>query len=124
LLWTCSNKKEVDTRQKIVDAAQAAQIAARGATVVSGTFDPLVASHAARLAELKRDGAALLVLITSHDQALLPSRARAELVAGLRVVDFVTESPDGIMPQVRLEPEHAARLGELIEHVHARQAAR
>ena len=43
----------LDTREKVIDAAQAARIAASGATVISGYFDPLIASHAERLAELK-----------------------------------------------------------------------
>jgi hypothetical protein len=118
----------VDTRAKIVDAGQARLIAAQGATVVSGYFDPLVASHAERLCELKNAGlknrnVPLLVLIATAPDAILPARARAELVAGLAVVDYVCQTADGVAPHLSLEREHAERLTRLIEHVHARQRA-
>ena len=113
----------MDTRTKIVDAGQARLIAAQGATVVSGYFDPLVASHAERLAGLKSSGIPLLVLIATPDDAILPARARAELAAGLAVVDYVCETADGVAPHLSLEREHAERLAQLIEHVHARQRA-
>src|SRR5579863_4505944 len=104
----------MDTRTKIVDAAQARLIAAQGATVVSGYFDPLVASHAERLAELKREGVPLLVLIATPDGPILPARARAELVAGLAVADYVCETADGVAPHISLEREHTERLVQLI----------
>lgn len=91
--------------------------------MVSGYFDPLMASHTQRLAELKRDGAPLLVLIATPSDPILSARARAELVASLRVVDYVAELSNGLTPQVRLEREDHARLEKLIEHVHARQCA-
>jgi bifunctional ADP-heptose synthase (sugar kinase/adenylyltransferase) len=111
----------VDTRTKIVSAAEAARIAASGAIVVTGYFDPLLAAHAERLAGLKRQGLPLLIAIADPENSILPARARAELVAGLAVVDYVTESADGLAPHVRLEAEHFTALEELIEHVHARQ---
>jgi hypothetical protein len=88
--------------------------------VVSGFFDPLVVSHAERLQQLKGPRAPLLVLIAEPENAILPARARAELVAGLRVVDYVCESPDGVAAQVQLEEEHRRGLEELIGQVHAR----
>ena len=113
----------MDSRTKIVGAARARLIAAQGATVVSGYFDPLVASHADRLAGLKSQRVPLLVLIATPADAILPARARAELVAGLAVVDYVCETADGVAPHLSLEREHAERLAQLIEHVHARQRA-
>jgi bifunctional ADP-heptose synthase (sugar kinase/adenylyltransferase) len=113
----------VDTRTKIIDAAEARRIAAAGAISVSGYFDPLVSSHAKRLAELKIGGAKLLVVIATPTNAILPARARAELVAALAVVDYVTETDGNLTPQIRLEHEDEARLDALIEHVHARQRA-
>jgi hypothetical protein len=110
----------LDTRTKIVDAAQAACIAASGAMVVSGYFDPMVASHAERLASLKT-GEKLLVLIATPDNAILPAAARAELVAGLRAVDYVAEAADGLTPHIHLEEEDAGRFAALLQHVHARQ---
>ena len=113
----------MDTRTKIVGSADAARLAAGGATVVSGYFDPLVAWHAARLAELKRDSAVLIVLIASSPNSILPARARAELVSGLRVVDYVVESTNDLTPHLRLEQEDLSRREKLIEHVHSRQLA-
>ena len=113
----------MDTRTKILDLAAARKIAEAGATVVSGYFDPLVSSHAKRLAELKVDGAKMLVVIATPENAILPARARAELVASLASVDYVTEACDGLTPQVRLEQEHEVRFDALVEHVHARQRA-
>jgi hypothetical protein len=112
----------LDTRTKIVSTEEAARLAAAGATVVSGYFDPMVASHAQRLAQVKCAGAPLLVLIASPDHAILPARARAELVAALRVVDYVAESCD-VPGHFQLEQEDTRRLTALIEHVHARQRA-
>lgn len=113
----------MDTREKIIDAAEAAVIAASGATVVSGYFDPLIASHAERLAALKPDGKKLLVLIATPPNAILPAAARAELVAGLRAVDYVAELAAGIVPEIRLEQEDAERFQALLQHVHLRQKA-
>ena len=114
----------MDTRGKIIGASQATRIAQSGATVVSGYFDPLVAVMADQLQKLKQDGLPLLVLIRTPKDAILPARARAELVAGLRVVDYVCDVEPDIRPAVVLETEHEKELGQLIQHVHARQQAR
>ena len=112
----------MDTRTKIVPPAETRRLAASGAVVVSGFFDPLLASHAERLAEMKREGSPLLVLIADPEDAILPARARAELVAGLRVVDYVAEpAPGNAEPHFRLEQEDHRRRDDLIERVHARQ---
>ena len=112
----------MDTRAKIIDAAQAARIAQSGATVVSGYFDPLVASCAGQLAALKQDDKPLLVLIADPPDPILPALARAQLVASLAVVDYVSVNAGGI-PAVALESQHAAQLADLIRHVHSRQEA-
>jgi hypothetical protein len=113
----------LDTRTKIIDAAQAARIAQDGATVITGYFDPLIATHAERLTSLKRDGVPLLVLIATPPAAILPAAARAQLVAGLAVVDYVCDHPGALTPHLTLEAEHAELLEQLIRHVHARQQA-
>jgi bifunctional ADP-heptose synthase (sugar kinase/adenylyltransferase) len=113
----------MDTRSKIIDAVAARRLVQSGATVVSGCFDPLTAAHARRLAELKREGAPLVVLIAESPDEILPARARAELVAALAVVDGVVEFADGIPASVRLEQEDQARRAALVAHVHARQGA-
>jgi hypothetical protein len=111
----------MDTREKIIDATQAAAIAAFGAIVVSGYFDPLVASHAERLSDLKPAGAQLLVLIATPHNAILPAAARAELVASLQAVDYVSELTAALSPHVHLEQEDTERFAALLKHVHARQ---
>ena len=111
----------MDTRTKIVNPPQAERLAAAGFVVVSGYFDPLLAWHSERLAQAKGSNARLLVLIATPQEPILPARARAELVAGLAIVDHVAEFSPGLKPQVRLEAEEEARLEALIEHVHSRQ---
>ncbi|HEX5432588.1 MAG TPA: hypothetical protein VFW83_11525 [Bryobacteraceae bacterium] len=113
----------MDTRRKIVSPHDAAKVAASGATVVSGYFDPLLAAHASRLSDLKRKGVPLLALIVDPEDPILPARARAELVAGLAAVDYVAESSEGLVPHINLEEEHEALRNRLIERVHARQTA-
>lgn len=91
-----------------------------GAIVVSGYFDPLTREHAERLAGLKQSGQPLVVVIATPENAILPNAARAQLVAGLACVDFVTE---GIAAETQLETEDTARLHQLIQHVARRQQA-
>jgi hypothetical protein len=108
----------MDTRSKIVSSSEAGQLALR-VTVVSGYFDPVLAWHASRLEELKGDSP-LLALIATPSNPILSARARAELVAGLKVVDHVCEAPDGIAPHFRLEDEERCKIRELIDRVHSR----
>ena len=126
----------MDTRSKIVGPGAAVELArsrrAAGlrVAVAAGYFDPLLAAHAERLEELARDGQVLFLAIEDPPRPLLEARARAELVAGLRVVDCVTLvgsrssgfietlGPDAVF----LEREaDSRRTQELIEHVHRRQ---
>ncbi len=116
-------RTKIDTRTKIIDPAHAARVAREGATVVSGYFDPMVASYAEELAKLKTDGKPLLVLIANPAEPILTARARAQLVAGLAVVDYVCDSPSELTPDVALEAQHAAGRENLICHVHSRQRA-
>jgi bifunctional ADP-heptose synthase (sugar kinase/adenylyltransferase) len=113
----------VDTRTKIVPSDEAVKLAVAGAVVVSGHFDPMLASHARSLAAVKRNGQPLLVLITTPENPILPARARAELVASLGAVDHVAEFAPGIPVYLNLESEDEMRMEKLIEHVHARQSA-
>jgi glycerol-3-phosphate cytidylyltransferase-like family protein len=127
----------VDTRSKILNPARAAHVARNleaGGTallVVTGYFDPLLAEHAQRLAELSRPGAALMVVVSSPSDPILPAGGRAEMVAALSVVDYVLLPEDGSQDEwlgsldarqiVREEENDARRTRELIRHVHARQ---
>lgn len=130
--------RQVDTRGKIVGTGEAANIAARGATVVSGYFDPLIAWHARWLAGFKKPARPMLVLIVTPENPILPAAARAELVASLRVVDHVAEfsaelagilgetldaSGGGIIriEIIRLENQDRELFKDLLELVHSRQ---
>jgi bifunctional ADP-heptose synthase (sugar kinase/adenylyltransferase) len=116
----------VDLREKIVDARDAAAIAAAGAVVVSGYFDPLIAWHARWLENFKKAGRSMLVVITTPDHPILPARARAELVASLRVVDHVAEfSPElaALERVIHLEKEDRELFRDLLELVHSRNGA-
>jgi len=119
----------MDTRTKIVDAGHTPQ----GCTVVTGTFDVMVAADAKELAEIRAQhpGDALCVVVLPLSGALLAKRARAELAAALRVVDYVViaddRAPDALLAAlkpariVRLEGMHELRKRQLTEHVQSRQ---
>jgi bifunctional ADP-heptose synthase (sugar kinase/adenylyltransferase) len=85
----------VDTRTKIASPQEAAEAARRARTegkrvkVVTGHFDPLLAAHARRIAELRDPGAALWVVITEPTRPILAAQARAVMVAALAGVDGV-----------------------------------
>ena len=49
------------------------------------------------------------MLIATPADAILPAAARAQLVAGLRAVDYVSKLAGGIAPQIRLEQEDDER---------------
>ena len=87
----------------------------------SGSIAP--GEQAGRVGESSGAGRVLLVAIAEPESPILPARARAELVAGLAVVDYVVESTEGLTPGTRLEKEDEQRLTDLIAHVHARQRA-
>jgi glycerol-3-phosphate cytidylyltransferase-like family protein len=72
----------MDTRRKIVGSYP------HDATIVEGCFDPLLALHVEQLAARKSD-MPLVVVIREPQEPLLDARSRAELVAGLRMVDAV-----------------------------------
>ena len=113
----------MDTRTKIVSSLEASRIAGQGATVVIGYFDPMLASHADQLKALKQTGHPLLVAIADPEHPILPTRARAELVAGLAVVDHVVESASSLKPDADLRAGHDRKLDQLIQHVQSRQRA-
>ena len=126
----------MDTRSKIVTPEAAAALAhgRPSAVLVTGHFDVLLAAHVRDLASARAalpDGV-LLVALTDPEEPLLPPRARAEMVAGLEMVDYVV-SLDGLGMRtllaafpadrtVRLEAAHESRRRELIQYVHRRQS--
>ena len=108
----------MDTRNKIVTSLP--EVAAP-VVVVTGTFDVLRAEHAREL-EIARAGAATLVAVVLPSAAgLLSARERAEMVAALRLVDYVmiadNEPLVAAAKIVQLEPADTRRTLNLIEHV-------
>jgi bifunctional ADP-heptose synthase (sugar kinase/adenylyltransferase) len=115
----------VDTRGKILSGAEAAarvkQWSAAGSEVqiAAGWFDPLLAASAEILAAWKRPGARLLVVLADPPEAILPARARAEMVASLRVVDAVTAMAEAeAIPAARdFGPDHELLRAGFVGHV-------
>jgi bifunctional ADP-heptose synthase (sugar kinase/adenylyltransferase) len=127
----------VDTRSKIISVEAAIALAGgdRLTLLVTGPFDVLLAVHLRELAGARESlpDALLLVAIAEPPHPLLNTRARAEMVAALAMLDYVvsleephiesllaTFPPDRI---VRLEAAHQQHMRELIEHVRRRQSA-
>jgi bifunctional ADP-heptose synthase (sugar kinase/adenylyltransferase) len=128
----------VDTRTKVingeaaVEAAKRVRASGKRVKLMTGYFDPLLASHARRIRESAEPGSALFVGICEPPLPILPSRARAELVAALGMVDYVILSeapasaglPDGLEPD-EIERNEAVdqRLRDaLIQHVQSRHS--
>lgn len=123
----------MDTRNKILSFAGAMALPRGRLVVVTGTFNPLLAEHARVLAAVRNrtPGHPLLVVVLPATPALLPLRARAELVAAMRMVDYVLASDhaeaekviDCLAPveTVYMEADDHVRTSQLIEHVHRRQ---
>ena len=121
----------MDTRSKIVNP----EAAPHACTVVTGAFDLVLAADARELAEIRARylDRPLLVVVLPLPGSLLPERARAELVAALRMVDYVVTAndaaPDALLAWlepshlVRLEAAQAERKRQLMEHVHRRQTS-
>ena len=127
----------MDTRNKILTPERAAALAPEwrrtGALAVAcGTFDVLLASHIRELRRIFEGYATRVVVLASAGDPVLPERARAELVAGLEMVDYVVPAgeqgagallaalPAGVV--ARLESGDRDRFRRLVEHVHRRQA--
>jgi bifunctional ADP-heptose synthase (sugar kinase/adenylyltransferase) len=83
----------LDTREKILAGDEARRrLNGRPVSWVRGHFDPLLAEHVRRLRECVTPGKLLVVELTESVRPLLAQRARAELVAGLSIVDYVVLS--------------------------------
>jgi glycerol-3-phosphate cytidylyltransferase-like family protein len=117
----------MDTRSKIVSDP----LLARGATVVIGYFDLLQPWHLAQLNAASSAGGKVAAVVLPLENALLSQRARAELAASLRMLDYVIIADDvdletllaRLAPAatIRLEEDDLRRRGQLIEHVQQRQ---
>ena len=121
----------MNTREKIVVPSD---LDGRRITLVAAYFDPLLDWHAERLTALRPAEGILVALVLPLEGELLPQRARAELAAALRVIDYVLIAP-GSDPNLsedlirklnpaqvfRLDEEDLRRRAELIAHVRSRQ---
>jgi bifunctional ADP-heptose synthase (sugar kinase/adenylyltransferase) len=93
----------MDTRSKILSRESAVEIACRvkqqgqKLTVVTGYFDVLRAAHIRDLAAVRSGTGTgvVMVVLLPRAEALLSGRARAELVAGLSMVDYVVTELEG-----------------------------
>jgi len=119
----------LDSRRKIVSIAEARDIArelhARGERVIAfvSHMEVLRAAHAVRLDEL--GPGVLFVVLTDPPSPLVAMDARAEVVAGLRRVDYVVAGAaavEAIRPTVCIhdEEEDRERTRELINDVRSR----
>jgi len=85
----------MDSREKIIDCERAALLVARlrsqgvALKVITGHFDVLTSEHVRRLREIANGSAKLFIVVLDPPAPLLAARARAELVAGLAMVDYV-----------------------------------
>lgn len=127
-------RTRVDTRSKILTPAALLALAPpRPLVIVKGYFDLLRAEHARSFDEIRRrtSAATLLAVVLPLHHGLLPLAGRAELVAALRMVDYVLlgdcEDLDRLLSSLRpaetvsLEDADMRRARQLIEHVHRRQ---
>lgn len=120
----------MDTRSKILTLAAALELRPPVA-VATGYFDVLRAEHARELARMRHHPLLVIVLPLANEILSLP--ARAELVAALRVVDYVVTADHGDADRlieslepvefVRMEAADRSRARQLIEHVHRRQTS-
>ena len=119
-------RPRVDTRNKILTRAAAERLS-EPLTLAAGYFDVLRAAHAGELqhARGRAPGCKLLVAVVTHPGELFGAAARAELVAALRMVDYVVtadhEDIGGFIERlrpavvVRLETADLGRTRRLIE---------
>ena len=86
----------MDTRSKILDSSGALKhlscLGHSSFLIARGSFDILRAEHCRRLAQDKAEPEKLIVLVAADEnprRTVLDAQTRAELVAALRVVDYV-----------------------------------
>ena len=81
----------MDTRSKILTADAALALSERPLAIAAGLFDVLRVAHVRELQKTRTScaAAALLVVVLPCASGWLSQSARAELVAALRVVDYV-----------------------------------
>ncbi len=125
----------MDTTSKILSPDSALSMKPpQPLVLVAGLFDILRESHVDYLVAVRAhtSAATLIAIVLPDDGAVLEQRARAELVAAMRMIDYVVAATDADLDRiagtlhpaavVRLEDADRQRVRQLIEHVHSRQA--
>jgi glycerol-3-phosphate cytidylyltransferase-like family protein len=122
----------VDTRNKILTLDAAAALTGE-IVLATGTFDILQAQHVRQLTAVRQrtPAAKLMAVVTPSPRAPLGHRARCEMIAALRMIDYVVAANDGdVEPLIlSLKPAEVACMeaidahlyAQLIEHVGRRQ---
>jgi len=120
----------VDTRSKILTSADSLP---RPAAFIAGYFDVLRAEHVRELQQVRGrvPQGPLVAAVLPYPEELLDQRTRAELVAALRVVDYVLIADHEELHRlierfrpaevVRLEAADRRRTRRLIEHAQREQ---
>jgi bifunctional ADP-heptose synthase (sugar kinase/adenylyltransferase) len=88
----------MDTRNKIINPETALRLDRQRLVVAAGAFDVLQAAQARFLETIRPPDGTLLVVVwndASLPQPILPERARAQLVAALRSVNYVVIAARG-----------------------------
>jgi hypothetical protein len=81
----------MDTREKIIAFDHVGSLLTRGNwSVIIGLFDPLTLEQAKRVEQAAATGNKVLAVVDPGENTLLPSDARACLVAALRSVTAIT----------------------------------
>ena len=124
----------MDTRTKILTLEAAHRLQGPVALVI-GNFDVLRASLVRELAEIRRrlpEGTALVAAVVPAPDASLPQHARAELAAGLRMLDYVVTADERTADRLgetlrcpmisRMSAADVSRARDLKEHVRRRQS--
>lgn len=126
----------MDTRHKILGRERALEVAEDlrrrkvPFTLICGYFDVLQPAMARQIAERRgAESGPLFAMVLDPPSPLLPAAARAELAAGLRMIDYVIPwngdaddfvaslAPDACF---RAEAAHAESTERLIQHVSER----
>ena len=122
----------MDTRSKIL-TPDAARALPRPLAVVTGYFDVLRAEHARQLAGVRRRSGArtLLALVLPFSGEVFDIRARARMVAALRVVDYAVVADEleadaiigALRPQrvLHMEADDVRRNREIAERIRSGQ---
>jgi bifunctional ADP-heptose synthase (sugar kinase/adenylyltransferase) len=125
----------MDTRTKILSLETARSLRVPRLVMVTGYFDLPRAAHVRELEAIRqrRGAGTLMAVVLPWEDAFLSQRARAEMAAALRVIDYVVAIDNGDLEALvgalgptevaRLEASDARRNRELIEHVHRRHSS-